>query len=119
MSSPTRETAGKIATIWPKASEDEYGRKVYGAPYSIQCTIDSGDGSTYADSKGIEFTPTVIAWAEFDGSFAQPREGDFIAPGDHTAEANPETVQSAIPIKSSTIADCSLLMEPDDVKVMA
>lgn len=119
MSSPTRDTAGKIATVWPRAFEDKYGRKTYGAPYTIRCTFDANDGTVYTDNKGVTFTPSFVVWSEFDGSYVKPAEGGFIMEGDFTSELDPVNVEDALPIKSVEISDCSLLGEPDDIRILA
>lgn len=119
MSLPTRLAALKVATIWPSSGEDSFGRKSYGAPYTINCTYDYGTNVSYKDRRGLDFDPKIVAWAEFDGSFTQPLEGDMIALGDHTLTASPLDVDDSHAIKVSEISDCSLLMDLDDLKVMA
>lgn len=119
MSKATRLTAGKKATIWPLLKEDDFGRKIYGTPFVIKCTYDNGSSAGYNAMRGISFEVSVIAWAEFDGSFKQPHEGDYIGPGEQETILNPLDAIDAYPIKLSEISDCSLLREKDDIRLVA
>ena len=119
MSEATRNAAGKIATIWPQGTEDKFGRKAYGAPFLISCTFDANDGSSFANGKGVEFKPSFVVWSEFDGTYSQPSEGDFIALGDHINLAAPTGAQRALPIKGSELSDCSMLDDYDDIRILA
>jgi hypothetical protein len=119
MSRATALAAKTTATIWPSPSEDKYGRKAYGTPYTVKCTFDANDGTTFADGMGIKYTPSFVIWHEFNESLRQVREGDFIARGDQTGIAKPVDADGALPVKSSERSDCSLLGQPDDIRILA
>jgi hypothetical protein len=119
MSTPTKMSETSIATIWPANSEDEWGRKTYGTPYSLTCSYDFNNGTTYTTTKGVEFNPSAVIWFEQRSDIRLPREGDFIAKGDHTSQASHIDVETALPVKDVAVQDCSLFREPDDVRVMA
>lgn len=119
MSSPTASTSTSIATVWPQASNDKFGRKSYVLPYLVACCFDANDGTAYTSNRGVQFTPSAVVWLELNQDLHGFREGDHIAKGDHTAHLDPSSVNTALPIKDVQITDCSLLGEDDDVRILA
>lgn len=116
MSSPTRQTATAIATVWKKGQEDEFGRSVFAAPFTVNVCMDVGIKQKYA-AKGIENIPNSVMWMEVLGA-NNPEKGDHIAKGDFTSFADPANVNSAEVITDVELQDCSLLGEIDDLMIM-
>ena len=75
--------ATETMTVWPIGSTDEYGQPSYGAPVLVKGAYKSG-GKTRRDIGGNEFTPRSTFMVLSEVTRAQ-----YIAVGDHTAEATP------------------------------
>ena len=116
MSLATRETSNRTATIWPVTSEDEFGRPTYGTAYTITCTFQRGSTRQYNDANGTMYIPKSIYWYEYTGT--EPSLNDFIAIGDHTSVADPNSIQASEVIKNVLLEDNSLLGDIDDLMVL-
>lgn len=114
MSMPTRATSKSFVTVWPSSSTDKFGRKSYGDPFVIKCTVDQSYSKTMIDNKGGEFVPSLVIYAEYHG-FEKPVEGDMVAIGSYIDTAKP--VAGSMHVKTSAIEDCSLIGDRDDIRI--
>lgn len=118
MTTVTRNTATNILTIWNAGPADEFGRRQFLAPFTVRCAIARTRGSKeYTDSKGVKFTPAIIAHYEQSGQI--PLDGSYIAQGVHVMNPSPLSVQNAMPVKAVIIHDGSFFGELDDIELMA
>ncbi len=121
MSRPTKRTAKRTATIWPKKDEGGvkgYGGGVtYGDPYLIKVCFMQGGSREYSDTKGVLFTPNTSYWYELPEQ-GKPKINDMIAIGDHLAFDTPQDVEGAELMRLVQLQDCSLLNDIDDVMVL-
>lgn len=93
MSSLGRWTYVYELTIWP-VTFDEYSQPVYGTPYIIMGDWQTG-GALQIDASGTQFAPESTHYFELaDGSPLMPKPNYYILVGNHTATADPTTLNS-------------------------
>ena len=120
MSKPTRRTAKRLVTIWPKETVSGtvkgYGAS-YGDPYTVKVCFMQGGSRQYSDTLGTLFTPNTSYWYELPEQ-GKPKINDMIALGDHLAIDTPQDVDGAELMRLVQLQDCSLLNDIDDIMVL-
>lgn len=93
MSSLANWTYVNTVTIWPTLT-DEWGQPVFDTPYTLQMDYMVG-GDAATDENGTQFAPQSTYYFEaLIDSPLVPKIHDYILPGDHTAQADPTTLNA-------------------------
>lgn len=108
MSNPTKRAAITTITIWYKRSGGLGG---YGSAETWDAITTLSDykqgGSSQFTANGVSFNPQSQYWLEYD--IEKPRLGDFVALGDQTGIANPNSAVGAEQLRIVNLMPADIL----------